>query len=424
MNEKLKLIRIFMIFLIVKTMDQFETWYNDVILPSYGKPISSSLKNKLPHYLSINSRVDMTTVPVYVFDPIGCTDADDGFSVYYSDNNLYLAIFIADPTEHIEPHSELWNTITERVLTRYPSNRAPIHMMPDEIISKATLSTECDRENKDVIAIITQIDKTTYLPIGETNLVFATITVSKTTQFAYYKASIDLYIKLGLKISTALQTLRKSSGAIIVEEPVSTITYGGNFKKDTKLTGDLRKMIAEFAIFVNTFIAKYLSSLNLSDYCHFTSPIRRMSDCVCHYLVKYIYLNKNNIKVHAPFTQNQLQQLINKCQNAAKEDKKLSFIDRKFRLLQGLYNLIAKNEYPILTLKYNGYTGLYLNFTIIAINDHRVTMSYAAKLPNYAYLKFWQSNPITKIKISQINPFDKFDSNILPEVFSFIENPY
>ena len=102
----------------------------------------------------------------------------------------------------------------------------------------------------------------------------------------------------------------------------------------------MKQMIAEFAIFANSFVGEYLKlnldgmgifrtceakellsnmynlngnellneiitngiraeylSTNAShdlvgmpEYSHFTSPIRRLSDCVCHYLLKYIYL--------------------------------------------------------------------------------------------------------------------------------------
>ena len=47
---------------------------------------------------------------------------------------MYLIIHIADPTHYIDYNSELWKDIEKRVLTHYPSNHDPIHMMPDEIM--------------------------------------------------------------------------------------------------------------------------------------------------------------------------------------------------------------------------------------------------------------------------------------------------
>ena len=69
----------------------------------------------------------------------GCEDADDAFSIYVENEKLYLAIHIADPTEYINIKSDLWKDIVDRVVTRYPSNRKPVHMMPEKIMAKASL---------------------------------------------------------------------------------------------------------------------------------------------------------------------------------------------------------------------------------------------------------------------------------------------
>ena len=60
--------------------------------------------------------------PVYTVDPEGCTDADDGFSIYTQGDTIVLSIHIADPTDYISIRSTLWKDIRKRGVTCYPSN--------------------------------------------------------------------------------------------------------------------------------------------------------------------------------------------------------------------------------------------------------------------------------------------------------------
>src|SRR5210317_149244 len=120
--------------MIIFIMD-FHHKYNRFIEPLYGERRNITaddelLKtNSVPHEYCVEDRVDMTKYNVYSMDPEGCEDADDAFSIYEEDGRLYLAIHIADPTEYIQLNSPLWKDIESRVVTRYPSNKHPIHLM-------------------------------------------------------------------------------------------------------------------------------------------------------------------------------------------------------------------------------------------------------------------------------------------------------
>ena len=85
----------------------FNSKYDKLIEPLYG--IKRNIEddklllqdNIVPYIYNIFDRVDMMKHTVYSIDPDGCEDADDAFSIYEENDKLWLAIHIADPTEHI-----------------------------------------------------------------------------------------------------------------------------------------------------------------------------------------------------------------------------------------------------------------------------------------------------------------------------------
>ena len=159
--------------------------YNTLIEPLYGLKrniiVDEVLTNEniQPSIYAINERVDMTKNATYSIDPDGCEDADDAFSIYEEIGKLFLAIHIADPTEYINIESSLWKDIESSVVTRYPSNNQPIHMIPKEIMDKASLMVNKYGDNKLAITIVTEINKDTYAPIGNIKLLYTNIKVEK-----------------------------------------------------------------------------------------------------------------------------------------------------------------------------------------------------------------------------------------------------
>ena len=458
--------------------DIFEINYTKCIEPVYGEKrnvyedneITKNISEKHEYSIDINERISMINHEVYSIDPDGCEDADDAFSIYSDNSKLYLAIHIADPTEYIKLKSELWNNIVKRTTTKYPSNRKPIHMIPDDIMHLSSLKG--NNEIKNAITVLTEIDQDSYIPTGEVKLLFSKVLVKLENSYSYKEASEKKeteVLKTGLKISKGLQELRakNTKGVKLNELSFGYTRFNNNeiyLYQDTEEEKQMKQMIAEFAIFANSFVGEYLKNtlnagifrtcdakdwlnntsnnitgeemiqqiitngitadylssikshdlVGMPEYCHFTSPIRRLADCVCHYLLKYIYFNNKKLISDIPFTDYELQLLSNSCLSATKQDKKNQYLDIKFRLLQVMDAIIRENNSLILEYYITSYSGLFLNIIICKINDFNVHMSYTIRTRNYC-IKLNHSEH-KKIVCTKVNCFTKYDQGCIPEL--------
>ena len=462
----------------------YQTNYSKYIEKLYGTKrdiqndinLVNSNNLTIPHNYVINNRTDLTAIETYSIDPDGCQDADDAFSVFFNDDKLYLAIHIADPTEYININSSLWQDVEKRIITKYPSNTKPIHMLPDEIMEKSSLMDNAYGNIKKAITVLTEINKETFLPENNIKLLFTKIKVKKENTLSYQKASENIIepIQYGLNISSALQEKRseKTLGTKLKSVSTSTIKYDDSriyLHRDTINEKRMKQMIEEFAIFANSFIGEYfkihfdgfgifrtcdaslleddefknltgdellhyiitngiradymntVSSHDLvgsKEYTHFTSPIRRASDCVCHYLLKFIYLKNINSDIDIPFSKEKLEMLSEKCLVKTKQMKKIQYTDTKFRLIQVMDSILKeKNE---LEIQYciTGYLSGFINIIIKQIDDYPVYLSYSLKrnIDSIDSIDSIDNKEMFNLKITVINCRKRFDEGSIPEL--------
>ena len=436
---------------------KIESFYSKKIEVLYGKKrdlledVTLSTYIHQPHLFKIQKRKNLTHLEVFTIDPENSNDADDGFSFFHENNKLYLAIHIADPTHFIPLHSQLWKNIEMKITTKYPSNRDIISLLPKNLENICSLKTNNHQEKKIAISIIWLIQEDTMLP-SQPEIFFSDITIKKNNSFTYNNAC-PLKFSLCLQISKAIREKRLAeSSSLTLSHSTSYIKYINSkpiLVQDSLNSKLFKEMISEFAIVTNGFIANILSDgifrecnaqrlekfdlkeiikngikakysnnknphdlVGLDKYCHFTSPIRRLPDCICHYLLKSLLFN-----IPKPFTEQQLNLLSKKCLDEIKKDKKIGFLDNKFRIFQYIQILLNQNENVEIEFYITKNTGLFINTIINKINNHTVHVSYSLKKKNNNIINL---DNIYKIKINTIDLLKENDE--LPELDLFLSN--
>lgn len=391
---------------------------------------------------------------IYIIDPLGSNDADDAFSISNENGKDILWIFIADPTKHFKIFDDTFNKIIEKCATKYYYDKPPVNLFDENILSKSNLKNV---NSVDCICFKIYIDDI-YNSNTPYNYEITFEKIKPNVILNYETAILNSFLEKSIKIANKLQEKRISH--------IKDVNYIINYPKlvnnkwilekynDTCI--QLKNMIAEFAIIVNKIIAFELQndnnifrSCNTTDelikcktdnfiniiikngisakytpdknkhylidnelYTHFTSPLRRASDCIAHFILKYKINGQN-----CPFDTEWLKNTSNELTLKTKIEKKRYYRDTKFFTLLAMDNMPKpiKCDFKFIsttTFAGNQFTNLML--TKIQTNDGNefyTQMSITIKNNHFKH-----SIKEFVLLINTINTEKKFDNEIFPEL--------
>ena len=404
------------------------------------------------NYLSVLERRDFTHLTVITIDPPGCVDADDGFSIYHDlAGEMHLALHFADPTDFLPSDSKKWEGYETQLQSRYSLLARTNHLFPSHLVERASLrsNVECTRN---AITLTVPISES-FLPTAEPEILFTTVSIRPENALTYHRAGMmaetfnkytsNEYVKTlwtSKQIADALLTMRGGapqwrqmsrifvtrSGIVCLEKPS---------KEEIKM----RQVIAEFAIFANTAVAKVLSEefggeaifracpsgkgqytcapknhekLGRHAYTHFTSPLRRWTDCVCHLLLKFLHHRKIVEDVPLPYTAFRIETIAAQSNQLVKQLKRESAAETRDVLRTYIHQKISDRCTVTVEYVVESYSPERLSVKIQSIDGHEVYLRYVYPPP----ISLRVSKRPQKVYLTTINIDTEQDEGSLPDL--------
>jgi exoribonuclease R len=294
---------------------------------------------------------------VITVDPKESVDLDDGFYFNMDNNYYYLDIHIADPISYFDFSQpcmiKIFNEFITRVNTCYipvinnDKIGDPIHLLPNNIVDKITLliSDKIDNDNNDnndnkqiyykrSLCFKFKINKETkhvefdIIPVKLTNI-FNTnyddydIELNKDINkklviIKFINFLIDIMNLNYIKLDDKLENINNFDISHIMIEIFMIFVnyYSGKYFEKNSLSMIVRAQdkyeevnLSSMPSYVHAFLNhaasykltndyanNYHNALNINNYCHVSSPMRRVVDMINHMLIYNIDLNIiNNI---------------------------------------------------------------------------------------------------------------------------------
>ncbi len=275
---------------------------------------------------------------VITIDPLGSVDLDDGFSFRSDENEYYLDIHIADPISYFDFSNpimiQIFKEFIKRINTCYiPNSKGsglPIHLLPENVVKHVSLlETTEEIPTRRALSFLFTINKEINLVTYRVEYTNLTNIVNKT--YEEFDEEINIQSEKKQELVNLVNTMIKNLGLRYKEINSSDDIshkmieifmiwvnyYAGQYMEQNKineniivrtqekkdLPDDLDR-IPEYCLNFLNYSANYKIikndeslehySLGISNYCHISSPMRRVIDMLNHLLMydkEYINFN-------------------------------------------------------------------------------------------------------------------------------------
>ncbi len=259
---------------------------------------NNSLQDILNQHINSSRRIKIN-LPIYSIDPLGCRDIDDAFSISEDNNFINFYVHISDVYTILKNIIDIPNNNFINLVSSIYFPNKTYHMLPDNISSN--ICSLLENNIRIMITIEFIIDKNTGNIDFKSYPSYGNITKNydyDNTQNKfnkYYQTIAGIYRNYTNKpfnvhdthtfIECMMITYNYVFGNYILKEPNAVFRIQTNkYKKlinhnyDSDLNNFLNLLNSESASYSN--IPDLHASLELSNYLHITSPIRRLSDLI------------------------------------------------------------------------------------------------------------------------------------------------
>lgn len=257
-------------------------------------------------------RVDLTHLQVFTIDPKGCDDVDDGFSIEQSKNVTMLHVHICDPTSFFKPWDSVFESVLKNGTSYHPSGRATRHMFTRDFATRCSLKRGFRRALTMTFTFVEDI-------LLSTTCRMSFVSCISNNHLSYDYAArclVQNHVRYAPILRRALEL------ADLLFEQRKHVTCFGKFAylylsyprvgrndkislvRDSLEKISIKRAVAIFSIATNGTVAQWILKLNekrssspvapkmvsthILPYTHFTSPLRRLEDCIVHFEIKRI----------------------------------------------------------------------------------------------------------------------------------------